>query len=322
MVVASHATGTAAHYCSREPFYGVFGVGYAGVDFFFVLSGFIIATVHADDPGHPGRFSSFAWKRFFRIFPSYWIVLSGLIAAGFLLPSLDRASHNQLAAIMKSIVLWPASDTENILSVAWTLSYELLFYAVFSLAILHKRFGYFAFVVWQVAVLLANLNGSPATFFLQLINFDFLFGVAVAWSPISRFGKRCTALGLVGFLVAASAAALNATLMQTRLSVFVFGLSSALVVYGLKCVEAIPLQMPAFLMLLGASSYSIYLVHYPVIGLCSALLPGFSKMSPEMVFALLFVAGCGAGVVFYKLVESPMLQYFRRSKDNASAASA
>ena len=61
-------------YVGRIPLGNVFEFGHAGVDFFFVLSGFIIMHVHRGDLGRPGRFGRYAWRRATRIVPMYWVV--------------------------------------------------------------------------------------------------------------------------------------------------------------------------------------------------------------------------------------------------------
>jgi peptidoglycan/LPS O-acetylase OafA/YrhL len=55
-------------------------VGWAGVDFFFVLSGFIIWHVHAGDIGQDGRLGRYLWNRFTRLYPVYWAVLAVALA--------------------------------------------------------------------------------------------------------------------------------------------------------------------------------------------------------------------------------------------------
>lgn len=47
-----------------------FTFGHSGVDFFFVLSGFIIWFIHSEDIGKPNRFKNFALKRLARIYPA------------------------------------------------------------------------------------------------------------------------------------------------------------------------------------------------------------------------------------------------------------
>ena len=47
----------------------IFGYGHLGVDFFFILSGFIIQHVHWDDHGRPERAGDYLWRRIARIWP-------------------------------------------------------------------------------------------------------------------------------------------------------------------------------------------------------------------------------------------------------------
>ncbi len=65
------------------PASGLFAFGHAGVDFFFVLSGFIILHVHAGDIGRPVRLGHYLQRRFTRVYPFYWVVfLLALLAMG------------------------------------------------------------------------------------------------------------------------------------------------------------------------------------------------------------------------------------------------
>jgi exopolysaccharide production protein ExoZ len=54
----------------------LFNMGYAGVEFFFVLSGFLMMHVHHADLGRPEKLAAYARKRAVRIYPMYWIVSS------------------------------------------------------------------------------------------------------------------------------------------------------------------------------------------------------------------------------------------------------
>src|SRR5579872_2146684 len=58
----------------------LFQFGHAGVDFFFVISGFIILFVHYDDLGQPGRLGRYVERRFTRLMPTYWVALALTLA--------------------------------------------------------------------------------------------------------------------------------------------------------------------------------------------------------------------------------------------------
>ena len=58
-----------------------FQFGHAGVDLFFVISGFVILFVHWEDIGRPQRISRYAGRRLTRILPIYWVALALTIAS-------------------------------------------------------------------------------------------------------------------------------------------------------------------------------------------------------------------------------------------------
>ena len=52
-----------------------FNFGYCGINYFFVLSGFVIFLAHEKDIGQAARVPMFLWKRFRRVYPVLWMVL-------------------------------------------------------------------------------------------------------------------------------------------------------------------------------------------------------------------------------------------------------
>lgn len=64
----------------------MFGFGLYGVDFFFVLSGFIIYHIHQNDPREYGAARSFLSKRIRRIYTPYMPITFVLIAAYLFFP--------------------------------------------------------------------------------------------------------------------------------------------------------------------------------------------------------------------------------------------
>src|SRR5690349_9010218 len=86
LVLLFHATFMSQTYLDYRPLDGVFRFGYSGVDFFFVLSGFIIFWAHHGELGHPTALRPYVRRRFVRIYPLYWIVAILLTPIYFGLP--------------------------------------------------------------------------------------------------------------------------------------------------------------------------------------------------------------------------------------------
>jgi len=111
-------------------------LGFAGVDIFFVISGFIMAHTASGQSGLTMSFD-FARRRLARIFSGYWpfFVLAVVIFGLF------RAEHFAGSNLVKSFFLWPQALNHILLEITWTLSYELYFYLLFSLLILFTNPG-------------------------------------------------------------------------------------------------------------------------------------------------------------------------------------
>lgn len=146
LVVAYHGGRMLAlpQYVGYVPLHGIFAFGHAGVDFFFVLSGFIISYVHHADVGRPRRLMHYAFQRVTRIYPVYWAATAIVILSLFF--SHDPAAQLAPLHVAASLLLIPHNQ-EPVLGVAWTLEHEMLFYLAFGVAILSRRLGgvlYFA----------------------------------------------------------------------------------------------------------------------------------------------------------------------------------
>ena len=69
-------------YGSQNIFNGYLSsLGFIGVDFFFVLSGFIIPFAHQKDVGRSDQFGRYAYRRVSRIYPIYWLYLTMILIA-------------------------------------------------------------------------------------------------------------------------------------------------------------------------------------------------------------------------------------------------
>jgi exopolysaccharide production protein ExoZ len=104
-------------------------VGYAGVDLFFLISGYMIYGMLIDR-GIPYR--KFIRRRAERIYPTFLVVFGIYLILSFLFPSENKivgSGLDKTIYIVENLLLIPGVfDVKPIITVAWTLSYELLFY--------------------------------------------------------------------------------------------------------------------------------------------------------------------------------------------------
>lgn len=304
-----------------DPFSSLLSFGNSGVQFFFVLSGFIIYLVHANDTGRPRQFLPFAFKRFVRVYPTYWVVLFAVLVALLVNPSLGTSSERTVSRIAASAFLIPYPQ-EPIVSVAWTLEHELLFYVIFSIAILNAKIGKWVFVAWQAACLANTLFGSPEFPYGVIFsanNLLFSFGLAMAF----LFRKwRCPAPGFVAIGGALAFIAVGvhkvsaAHLLPADAYIVAFGAASAIAILGACNYEfRHGLRAPRLLDTLGDASYSIYLVHLPLLSFFAKALfaSGLAGLLPQGISLPLMVGVVlAAGVTFSKLIEMPLIAAFRK----------
>lgn len=182
-VVVHHAALSTDAFVGVVPAYWMraFDLGAYGVDFFFVLSGFIIMHAHLHEAGRPGAIGGYVFKRLTRIFPAYWPVALALLGLYAALPALS-ASGGREFSMLSSVLLLPA-DRPLALSVAWTLVHELLFYAVFLLWFVSRRAFWGGLAVWAAAIAMTYAGGGATGWLrypLGALNLEFMLGVMAA----------------------------------------------------------------------------------------------------------------------------------------------
>jgi peptidoglycan/LPS O-acetylase OafA/YrhL len=152
-------------------------LGAAGVDLFFVISGFIMATIAKPSAGR------FLFDRFWRIFPLWLVAVTPWLIA-------LRPGPSIIAA---SLTLWPVYHqfTMPALDVGWTLSFELLFYVAMALGM--RTRAAVPLTLFGVALAAGALTHAPIFDYVgNPMIFEFLFGVGIAKLPRrEHWGGRC-----------------------------------------------------------------------------------------------------------------------------------
>lgn len=292
------------------------GRGWLGVNFFFVLSGFIILMAHRRDVGRPVAAPRYFWRRFTRVFPIYWVFLTAYLIAA--VAGIGHPDFNwHWSNLLSSYALAGSIEMPSLpLRVAWTLIYEVQFYALFAVLIFSRSAGLLVLGAWALGIVFVP---EPKPVLLNLWSICFICGMIAFWGSSrldERFGPVMSVCGLLVVLVAGWHAGEHIDTAQDETGVFLalaagFALLLAGVVLLGRRINQVP---PGWLLLLGDASYSIYLVHSAALSVVGALYARYLLGSVPFppVFALAFVVSILAGVAAHILIEKPILYLTRR----------
>ena len=323
MVVLHHFAAIAK---TSIPLVGVYG-GLVGVQLFFVISGYLIAK--SADVSSIGRY---AIARFARIFPAYWAVyLSiGLVIHWSTLGKVSQTPFPFILNLLNLQQLDPVALLDfNVIGVSWTLTVELIWYVLAPLVLVycrgHRGWALIAIllvsVVWTLLadggylgwLFDARLGQVAAPLHLGhrelLINsafpahlVHFGWGLAIYWYRIQLSQNWAVLAGMAGLC---GLALMPQFINKIPLSHVLSGFSVALVFLAAKSLPNV--QIPV-LGSLGLISYSVYLLHVPIIGFVCNRIEG-GVLAQSMVAAGLVLV---LSYVSYRLIELPFIGLGRR----------
>jgi peptidoglycan/LPS O-acetylase OafA/YrhL len=289
--------------------------GAFGVDLFFVISGFIVCHVASADPGQ------FMLKRIFRVVPLYWLCTLALFGLAIALPQLMGATRGDAGELLKSLFFVPFvksnGNVHPLLYLGWTLNYEMLFYAVFALALVLAPRRAHAVAVALLLLLFGigravHFDSVPLRFWTAPIVIEFVFGIAAYHVWRSGVLARLPAL-------AAAAVAIGAWLLMASLRAddtmrpWLWGLPATVIFLATLSLER-RWHVPALWLLIGNASYSLYLTHAYVIQALQKKVTPLDSFAPtkEALMALAVLVCCALAVACFRLVERPSNLWLRR----------
>lgn len=311
-------------------------IGNTGVDLFFVLSGYLI---YGSLFSRRQKFLSFLSRRIERIYPAFLPVFVAYLILSFVYPAENKIpapfSEGMIYLVQNFLLLPGIFPIEPMITVAWSLSYEMLYYLAIPIVIplfrLRARNAawrtIFFLSVTLATVLYCALNGGHVrlVMFISGILLYEAMGSSHAMSPPSSVGLLALFVGLLSTQLPVAGSG-GIALKITILFIAFF-------ILCLTCFRTPSSWLPrAFswtpLRWLGNMSYSYYLLH----GLAlkagflffSALLPP-SSYGAWLFWALLpptFIMTLIPTAALFLLVERPFSLTRRRKEADSPALSA
>jgi peptidoglycan/LPS O-acetylase OafA/YrhL len=309
--------------------------GYLGVDFFFVLSGFIITHVYFSSLARPNRTAVrvFLWHRLIRLYPVHITVLAllfGLVqfarSAGIPMNNPQEWRGAEIFWQLTLLHAWGVTEHPGWNAPSWSISAEWFAYLLFPLlapALMYVRERAAALAIALVALATTaalftaldwSLNtwvGAPA---LTRVSGEFLCGAALRRAlqngtrPPGQIGDFLGISAFATFLIGASAGLPDFALIAL-LAITVFGAAAS---HGplARTLGSTPLVW------LGEVSYSVYMVHFPILLIfrrtCERMdLVGEGAIAQFLAFTIAVALVIVAAAILFYLVERPARRRLR-----------
>ncbi|RVU86642.1 acyltransferase [Leucothrix sargassi] len=299
-------------------------VGGAGVDLFFLISGFIMCHTMAHKHQQVGAARTFLWRRVLRIIPLYWIVTCLALTAYVLMPSQVNSSGGS-TDLFASFFLLPTSGVYLVAN-GWTLSYEFLFYGLFTLGLLFSRSVGSLLVVTLLMMLALFGFAQPQTsvwgmFLTNQLLIEFAAGMGLCYflKQINRLPPM-----MMPMLIGTGLGALLAVNQGIRTDVRVidYGVPMLLIMAGALGLEGSLRQAPSRLLnALGDSSYAMYLIHPFVLVVGAKLMSKFglsATLNGWFFVGFLYIASIVSGWLLFRYVETTIANSIKKQSFAAS----
>lgn len=307
-----------------------FAAGYFGVSLFFVISGFIMVITTKKSNGSLSYVKTFMIKRFMRIWPAYFIatVVSFILLAG----ASWFANWDNLIYLARSMLFMPSGTAPAptfgtpVLSVGWTLTYEMIFYIFFAISMLAGKLRWLAFYSCTALFLIGvptYISGGFSTtptfdygfrsILLGLITspiiWMFVSGVVIGQIYTSRIIlKNETFCWMMVLFSVTFAISQYVSGSRVGHGIFEWGTSIVPLMLCLTIAsKTIHIKIPKHLVYLGDISFSLYLMHVLMQGvtlhfLVYVGLNGFAQGISSLIMTTLM--SIIAASLFHKYVES------------------
>jgi peptidoglycan/LPS O-acetylase OafA/YrhL len=308
----------------------------AGVDLFFVISGFIMVVSSEKLFAAPQGSLTFITRRLARIIPLYWSFSTLYLLTKIHLGSAGGNAFPAWRDILASYAFWPVDmfadgHPRPFYTLGWTLNYEMFFYVLFALLIVFPRGKTIAFVAAVLTTgvvfdLLVAPGFVPLAFWFQPIVLEFALGMGIALLyrrgvTLSGIARLCLFLGgglaLSQDVMDAAHQSVDWITPNDLWRVLGWGLPAAAMLTAavLKPQTAHPNgSLAAGAVLLGDASYALYLVHpFVIVGLNKVwTATGLYQAFGAWPYIALVLAGASmAALIVHRWFEMPVARRLR-----------
>ncbi|MZQ83720.1 acyltransferase family protein [Paenibacillus sp. 5J-6] len=311
----------------KYDFLGVSAIGRSGgVDFFFLLTGFLLFHTYGHKIGTQMTVLPYLTNRLIRIYPFYWLITLVVLPVYFFVPSFGYGFETHKDTIIKSFLLLPQTQGP-VLPVAWSLSYFVLFYLAFSLLLALGRKPALIFASIWIALTLCHFLRIPLisadidrhfylNFLFSDVNLEFMTGCLLAkWAEQhkSKHYKWLISIGVFGFLLIW----INDKFQFAPYHNYLLYVIPA--IFVLLGASSIPerLQLPRWVLALsklGDASYTILLTHLIFISIlmklsvATHLVDYLGPLLTNVIIVMCVVPLCHMS---YRLAEKPLVAGLR-----------
>jgi peptidoglycan/LPS O-acetylase OafA/YrhL len=298
-----------------------FTIGNAGVDLFFIISGFIMCVSTAD---RHLNFFQFMVLRIKRIMPLYWLSTTMALAIYLYKPDIINTSGGE-TSIWASYALFP-NGKRYLNSNGWTLCYEFFFYLIFGL-FLHK--GTYKAIQGSSIILLIlaalglwfNFEGVLSKFSTHILYLEFVFGMGCFYLFDKKLTRLKPAFGIPLFLLGSGALVLELFITLPdweKWRGLFWGIPMLFIFAGLLSLEGFIQRSTSVLkklfLELGNSSYSLYLFHPFVLSGTAMILRRLNMASNPWLFSIiLLTVAIVTGHLVYLFIEKPLVALVKKS---------